>query len=135
MAKSINLRLPFQNTTTGGVFESNQTTGQALTDDLLSLMTAKRGSRVMRSSVYSPIFDFINEPLDPTTKSNLQKAIVKKAKEFLPQIDVLEVRMESSEDENLLKIIILFTSKTIYNIKQTLIISVPINNGTLGANI
>lgn len=134
MAKSINLKLPFQSVTTGGIFGSNQTTGQALTDDLLSLMTTKRGNRVMRSSVYSPIFDFINEPLDEITKSNLKKAIIKKINEFLPQIDVFEVRMELAPDENLLKITILFTSKTIYNIKQSLVISVPVENGTIGAN-
>ena len=135
MAKNINLKLPFINVSSGGIFGSNQTTGQALTDDLLSLMTTKRGSRVMRSTVYSPIFDFIDEPLDDVTKNNLQKAIIKKISEFLPQIDVFEVRMALSEDENLLKITILFSSKTIYNIKQTLVISVPINNGMIGSTI
>jgi phage baseplate assembly protein W len=134
MAKSINIRLPFENSTDGGVFATNRITAQALTDDLLSLMTAKKGSRVMRSGIYSPIFDYLNEQIDDPTKQNLSRDIKKKVAEYLPQIDVLDVRIDlSDQDENILNVKILFTSKSIYNITQSLVVSVPLNQGTVSA--
>ena len=131
--KNINLKLPFQNTSNGGVFASNQVTSQALTDDLLCLMTTKRGERVMRSSFYSPVFDYLGEPIDDATNNGLKQDIQKKVREFLPQIDILQVRMTDVPDENLISIKILFTSKLIYNIQQTLVITLP-SNGGVGTN-
>ena len=125
--KSINLKLPFQSTYKGGVFDYNTDTSQALSDDLLCLLTTKKGSRVMRSSYHSPIFDYIGEPIDATTDHQLTNDVQNKVKIFLPQIDVLQVRMTESPDENLISIRILFTSKLIYNIKKTLIITLPTN--------
>ena len=86
----------------------------------------------MRSGVYSPIFDYLFEPIDDITQQNLTKDIQNQVKKYLPQIDVLEVRMDlSEEDSNILIIKILFTSKIIYNINQTLVIYVPINEGNI----
>ena len=122
---SINIRLPFQSTTKGGVFDWNQDTGQALMDDLLCLMTTKRGSRVMRNSYYSPIFDYLDEPIDDTTEKELKADIQSQVKIFLPQIDILNVTMTKQQDQNLISIKIQFTSKLIYYINKTLIITVP----------
>jgi len=129
--KKINIKLPFQNTPYGGVFDSNQDTAQALTDDLLCLLTTKRGARVMRSSYYSPIFDYLDEQIDSNTESDLKDDIQQQVKIFLPQIDILDVRMTDNPDENLISIKILFTSKLIYYIQKTLVITIPAN-GQLG---
>ena len=125
--KSINFKLPFQSTDKGGVFDSNQDTAQALMDDLLCLLTTKRGSRVMRSKYYSPIFDYLEEPIDDTTENDLMSDIQNQVKIFLPQIDILQVRMSENPDENLISITILFTSKLIYFIQKSLVITLPAN--------
>ena len=131
--KSINIKLPFKNTVRGGVFDSNEDTGQALTDDLLCLMTTKRGSRVMRSNYYSPIFDYLDEPIDSDTENNLKNAIQQQVKIFLPQIDILKVLITENPDQNLISIKIQFTSKLIYYINKTLVITIP-SNGQFGTN-
>ena len=124
------MKLPFQSTTKGGVFDWNQDTGQALTDDLLCLMTTKRGSRVMRSTYYSPIFDYLDEPIDDSTEEGLQSDIQSQVKIFLPQIDILKVTITEQPDQNLISIKIQFTSKLIYYINKTLVITVP-SNGSI----
>ena len=129
--KGINIKLPFQETDRGGVFDVNTTTGKALTDDLLCLMTTRRGGRVMRNNIYSPIYDYIDEPIDDTTIENLSDDINSKIKEFLPQIDVYQTRITPFEDQNMLQIKILFTVKTYYNIKQSLVLNVSTTNNTI----
>jgi phage baseplate assembly protein W len=117
MLKGINFKLPFAESIEGGVFDVNKLTSQALTDDLLSLLTTRKGNRVMRSNIYSPIYDYINEPIDDVTVDNLQRDISIKINEFLPQIEVFEIRITPFEDENTLQIKILFTVKNYFNVK------------------
>lgn len=83
----------------------------------------------MRSSYYSPIFDYLDEPIDSNTDSELKADIQQQVAIFLPQIDVLQVRMTDNPDENLISIKILFTSKLIYYIQKTLVITIPTNGG------
>jgi len=135
MITGINIKLPFEESEAGGVFNVNKTTGQALTDDLLCLMTTRRGNRVMRNRIYSPIYDYINEPIDEITIGNLSKDIEQKIQEFLPQIDVYETRITPHEDQNTLEIKILFTVKSFYNIKQSLVINVGMQNNMITDNI
>lgn len=135
MITGINIKLPFEESDAGGVFNVNKTTGQALTDDLLCLMTTRRGNRVMRNRIYSPIYDYLNEPIDEITIQNLSKDIEDKIQEFLPQIDVYETRITPYEDQNILEIKILFTVKSFYNIKQSLVINVGLQNNVITDNI
>lgn len=135
MITGINIKLPFEESDSGGVFNVNKTTGQALTDDLLCLMTTRRGNRVMRNRIYSPVYDYINEPIDEITIENLSRDIEQKIQEFLPQIDVYETRITPYEDQNILEIKILFTVKNFYNIKQSLVINVGLQNNMITDNI
>jgi phage baseplate assembly protein W len=134
MITGINIKLPFEESESGGVFNVNKTTGQALTDDLLCLMTTRRGNRVMRNRIYSPIYDYIDEPIDDITIENLTRDIEQKIQEFLPQIDVYETRITPYEDQNILEIKILFTVKSFYNIKQSLVLNIATQNNTITGN-
>ena len=58
-----------------------------------------------------------------------------KIQEFLPQIDVYETRITPYEDQNILEIKILFTVKSFYNIKQSLVINVGLQNNVITDNI
>lgn len=127
--------MPFSESVEGGVFDVNKLTSQALTDDLLSLLTTRKGNRVMRSNIYSPIYDYINEPIDDITIDNLQRDISIKINEFLPQIEVFEIRITPFEDENLLQIKILFTVKNYFNVKQSLVLNFALENNSITGNL
>jgi phage baseplate assembly protein W len=135
MLKGINFKLPFSESIEGGVFDVNKLTSQALTDDLLSLLTTRKGNRVMRSNIYSPIYDYINEPIDDVTIDNLQRDISIKINEFLPQIEVFEIRIAPFEDENTLQIKILFTVKNYFNVKQSLVLNFALENNLITGNL
>jgi hypothetical protein len=88
----------------------------------------------MRNRIYSPIYDYINEPIDDITIENLRRDIEQKIQEFLPQIDVYETRITPYEDQNILEIKILFTVKSFYNIKQSLVLNIATQNNTITGN-
>lgn len=108
MANGININFPFKETVTGGIFETTKTTANALKADLISLLTTRRGQRPMRSSLYSPIYDYIMEPLDGFIKSELKKDIEKKVSEFIPQISITAIQFFEEEENNFLSIDITF---------------------------
>lgn len=125
MANSINIKFPFKETTTGGMFDTNQTTEQALKADLISLLTTRRGQRPMRSTLFSPIYDYIMEPLDDFTKSELQKDIEEKVAEFIPQITIVKIFFTEQEETNLLTIEIVFKINTFFGVTDSVTLNIP----------
>tara|TARA_R110000868_G_scaffold74710_2_gene216167 strand:+ start:4490 stop:4885 length:396 start_codon:yes stop_codon:yes gene_type:complete len=125
MARGINIKFPFKETIKGGVFDVNKTTDEALKDDLISLMTTKRGHRVMRNNVYSPIYDYLMEPLDDFSQKQLKLEIEEKIEEFIPQIIVDNVIFSEDADNNFLSIKIFFTIKNFYEVKDSITLNIP----------
>lgn len=123
--QSINIRFPFQETYDGGVFQANTTTERAVRDDLVSLLTTKRRQRVMRSNLFSPVFDYLDEPMDETLKQRLQNDIKAKVAEFIPQVDIKGIKFTEKPDENLLGITVVFTIKELFDTVQTVEINIP----------
>lgn len=123
--QSINIRFPFAETFDGGVFQANTTTERALRDDLVSLLTTKKRQRVMRSGLYSPIFDYIDEPMDETLKNRLQDDIKAKVAEFIPQIEIKGIKFTEKPNENLLGIKIVFSISDLFDTTQTVELNIP----------
>jgi phage baseplate assembly protein W len=131
MAKGINIKFPFKETIKGGVFDVNKTTDEALKDDLISLLTTKRGHRVMRGNLYSPVYDYLMEPLDDFSQKQLKLEIEEKVEEFIPQIIIENVTFsEDTEDvdRNFLSIKIFFTIKNFFEIKDSITLNIPRDN-------
>jgi len=123
--QSINIRFPFEDTLDGGVFQVNTTTERALRDDLVSLLTTKRRQRVMRNNLFSPIFDYLDEPLDEIMQQRLEDDIKKKVAEFIPQIEIKKIKFEPKKDQNLLGIKIIFSISELFDTIQTVELNIP----------
>lgn len=123
--QSINIKFPFSETQNGGVFASNITTENALKDDLISLLTTKKRQRVMRSGLYSPIFDYISQPLDEISKQRLQSDIKEKIATFIPQIEIKGIKFTEKPEENLLGIKIVFSISSLFDTTQTVELNIP----------
>jgi phage baseplate assembly protein W len=121
----INIKFPFEETQDGGVFALNTTTENALRDDLIALLTLKRGQRPMRSSMFSPIFDFIEEPLDEITQRRLDTEIRKKVGEFIPQIEIVNIKFTPKPEDSLLGISIRFRISQLFGAEQVVEFNVP----------
>ena len=123
--QTINIRFPFAETQDGGVFQTNNTTERALRDDLISLLTTKKRQRVMRSGLYSPIFDYLTEPMDDILKQRLQDDIKAKVATFIPQIVIQGIKYVDNVGENLLGIQITFSISNFFDTTQTVNINIP----------
>lgn len=125
MATSINIKFPFKDTYDGGVFESSITSEVAYQSDLISLLTTKKGQRVMRSKLYSPIYDYLMEPLDDISQQELRRDIDAKVKEFIPQIEIKKIKFDPDYENNLLGIKIIYIIIDFFSIEKTLDLSFP----------
>ena len=125
MPDGINIKFPFEETTEGGVFAVNKTTAEAVRDDLVALLTLRRGQRPMQSRLFSPVYDFLHEPLDNITQNQLRKELIQKVEEFIPQVDIKKILFSAKPEENLLAISIRFGIKELFGAEQTIVLSIP----------
>jgi phage baseplate assembly protein W len=125
MSKGINISFPFKETSLGGIFETNKTTQEAVKSDLISLLTTRRGQRPMRANLYSPIYDYIMEPMDDFMKSELRKDIEEKVDEFIPQIKIKRITFSPQEDLNLLTISIIFEIENFFGVEDSIVLNIP----------
>lgn len=131
---SVNIKFPFRDTNRGGVFDTNEATPNALKDDLISLLTTRKGQRPMRSTLFSPIYDYIMEPLDEVAKKELQIDIEEKVGEFIPQITITKINYSEDFENNLLTIEIVFRIDTSFGIQESVILNVPRANDSIGSD-
>lgn len=123
--RGINIQFPFQETQDGGVFALNSTTENALRDDLVALLTLKRGQRPMRNAMFSPIFDYLGEPLDETTQRLLDSDIREKVALYIPQIVIKNIKFTPKPEDNLLGIKIVFTITELFGAEMVVELNVP----------
>lgn len=125
MAKSINIRFPFKETYDGGVFDTSKTSEVAYQSDLISLLTTKKGQRVMRSELYSPIYDYLMDPLDDITMGEMKRDIEDKVRRYIPQVEIKKIRTTPDYENNALGIKIIYRIKDYFNIDRNLDLVFP----------
>ena len=125
MARSINIRFPFKETYAGGVFDTSKTSEVAYQSDLISLLTTRRGQRVMRSTLFSPIYDYLMEPLDDISIQELKRDIEEKVRKFIPQVEIKKVVTTPDYTNNALTIKLVYIIKDYFNVEKTLDLVFP----------
>lgn len=123
--KTIGISFPIKETQEGGVFHGSKSTEQAIYSDMVALLTMRRGQRPMQSRMFSPIYDYIFDPLDSITQNELDKKIKEKIQEFIPQVEVRKIKFTPREEENMLNIKIMYIIIDFFEIEQTLTLEIP----------
>lgn len=123
--KSIGILFPIKETEEGGVFKTSKSTDSAIRSDLIALLTLRKGQRVMQSRMYSPIYDYLFEPLDQITTDQLNIKIREKVQEFIPQVEIRKINFTNQENQNLLSIEIVYVIIDFFDIEETLTIQIP----------
>lgn len=100
---------PFKNSLEGGVLASSKTSQEAVKSNLISLLTTKRGHRPMRPNLFSPLYDYIHEPIDDVTTSRMREAIEEKIIDYIPEIQVKSIIIDEFPDENKLSVKIVYS--------------------------
>lgn len=125
---SLGVAFPFNESVQGGVFATTQTTAQAIRVNLLSLLTTKRGHRVMNSRFYSPLYDYIFEPWDAISETELDKEMKEKILEFIPEINLENVIYDFDEEINLLKVNVIYRITDLGNRRDEISLTIDIQN-------
>ena len=127
---SISIKFPFKETQQGGVFLPNNTTLEAIQTNLISLLTTKRRHRVMNNNLYSPLYDYIFEPWDDISSATLKTELIEKITEYIPQVEVVDVKFTFTEETNLLEVKIIYKVKELGNITDDVSVAIPVEPGT-----
>lgn len=106
---SIGIRFPFNETETGGVIKPTNTTPETVQSNLIAFLTLKKGQRPMRNDLYSPLYDYIFQPWDNISESELYDALESKLRKYFPEISLKEIQMNYIEENNLLDMKIVYT--------------------------
>ena len=106
---SINIKFPFENTVDGGVFGTNKTTESAIKSNLIALLTLKRGQRPMDINLYSPLYDYIMEPMDEITKEKIKEDLGSKLADYMPEISVADIVVIFDEANNRIEVKLVYT--------------------------
>jgi len=127
---SISIKFPFKETQQGGVFMPNNTTLEAIQTNLIALLTMKRRNRVMHNSLYSPLYDYIFEPWDDISSATLKTELIEKISEFIPQVEVSEIRFNFDEEINLLEVKIIYKVTELGGVVDDVSVSIPVEPGS-----
>lgn len=126
----ISIKFPFKETQSGGVFMPNNLTVEAVQTNLISLLTMKRRHRPMQSRLYSPLWDYIFEPWDEMSSTSLKSELISKIAEFLPQVQVKDIKFNFVDESNLLEVKIIYTITDLGGVQDEVNVVLPVEQGT-----
>ena len=126
----ISIKFPFKETQSGGVFLANELTVEAIQTNMIALLTMKRRHRVMRPTLYSPLWDYIFEPWDELSSSSLRSDLIQKIAEFLPQVEVVKIDFNFVEADNLLEVKITYSITDLGGLQDDVSVSLPVEPGS-----
>ncbi len=106
---AIGLYFPFKDTDIGGVIKPTQTTRESTKSNLIAFLTLRKGQRPMHNDLYSPLYDFIFEPLDAIAEKEIIEAVDAKLKKYFPEIELKDIVLTPNEEENALEVEIVYS--------------------------
>lgn len=105
----IGLYFPFKETDTGGIFRPTRTSIESTKSDLIAFLTLRRGQRPMHNDLFSPLYDFIFEPIDSIFEKELIEAVDTKLKKFFPEIELIDIGIDADEENNTVNVEIVYS--------------------------
>lgn len=82
----------------------------------------------MRSSYYSPLYDYLFEQWDDIAEQQLREALFEKIQEFIPEVTVNQINLLFDEAKNLLTVNIAYSVIELFNAQDSVSIEVNLQN-------
>lgn len=114
----IGLYFPFKETDTGGIIRPTQTTRESTKSNLIAFLTLRKGQRPMHNDLYSPLYDFIFDQFDAIAENEITEAVDAKLKKYFPEIELIEIVMDFTEETNLLEVEIIYSIPALGDLKD-----------------
>jgi phage baseplate assembly protein W len=100
--KYINIAFPFQESKRGFFVELNNSDKHAIKSDLMHLILTRKGERLYMPEFGTDLLKFIFEPNDTTTLNAIKQDITDTVKKYLPNLQINDVIVEQSEENEAL---------------------------------
>lgn len=98
MAKSINIRFPFQDSPKGYYVDLTVDTTSAIKSDLMFLILTNKGERYYKPDFGTNLLKFIFEPNDTLSHSSITQDIKDIVKKYLPNLQINSVDIKESPE-------------------------------------
>lgn len=94
--KYININYPFKDSLKGFFLDLTQTDAKAIKADLLHLLLTRKGQRLYNPEFGTRLLEYIYEPYDELTFSEVREEIDTAVKRYLPQVSIDNLTVEPS---------------------------------------
>ena len=106
------------------MFGSTKTSAEAVRTNLVSLLTTKRGHRVMNNKLYSPLYDYLFDQFDDRAEAELDSDLRDKIAEFIPEVEVDNIIYNFEEGTNTLTVKLVYKIPDLGGIQDQVAISI-----------
>lgn len=98
--KTYGIGFPFMDSREGKFLELTQTSDEEIRTDLLHLILTRKGTRYFLPNFGTRLYEYIFEPMDGPTFSDIQAEIKDAVDEYMPGITITEISIKpASEDD------------------------------------
>jgi hypothetical protein len=100
--QSINIRFPLQNSPKGDYLRLNSISepNEAIKSDLMFLLLTQKGQRYMLPGFGCNLINYIFEPNDSTTLSQIQEEITNTVKQYIPNLQINSITVVPSTNND-----------------------------------
>jgi phage baseplate assembly protein W len=96
--KYINIDFPFKNSPKGFFLNLNSDEQRAIKADLMHLLLTRKGQRLYNPDFGTNLLQYIFEPNDTTTLTDVKNEVTDSVKKYLPKLNVREITVTPNED-------------------------------------
>ena len=98
--KTYGINFPFVDSTEGKYLSLSQTTDEEIRTDLVHLLLTRKGTRYFLPDFGTRLYEYIFEPLDGPTFSDIESEIRDSVQEYLPNLVITKISItDASQDE------------------------------------
>jgi hypothetical protein len=96
--KYINIDFPFKNSPKGFFLNLNSDEQRAIKADLMHLLLTRKGQRLYNPDFGTNLLQYIFEPNDTTTLTDIKTEVINSVKKYLPKLNVKDITVTPNED-------------------------------------
>lgn len=96
--KTYGINFPFLDSRTGKYLSLSETADEEIRTDLIHLLLTRKGSRYFLPDFGTRLYEFIFEPLDGPTFSEIESEIRESVGEYLPNLTITKISVKAASD-------------------------------------
>jgi phage baseplate assembly protein W len=96
--KTYGINFPFQDSRMGKYLSLSETADEEIRTDLVHLLLTRKGTRYFLPDFGTRLYEFIFEPLDGPTFSEIEAEIRESVQEYLPNLAITKITVKAASD-------------------------------------